>query len=555
MLDSNNISGRIFINYFLFSSLLFSNPNAKTIEQELFHAICRAGGVSQANSESIKKVGWTRAARTDKGVHAIGQIVALKISIMEVESDMDIDEGANRGFSILVMFTTMCVFLSADMNCFFYFLFHMIIEDPKILEKINHHLPKDIQVFAIRRVNQGFNPKTICDGRVYEYFMPTYLFQRANCETTNDLAIPTGSWDIEQFCQSLAFDENDQLNNRSRLNDQDEDDVDDEEEEGLEDHEERLLSPPPRDITRLSESISTGNLEKQKTMDPSGILNYPPIPEIDNSSSENSAIEHDGSIQPGKRQKLLTSVVTELPSEKPIIDQSVRESLLFNDDHSNQNDLDDRDGSLQTDKEVSGNDYESFLSSYRISQLELDRLGSLLNNYVGSHNFHNYTSRRTFEQQSSRRVIHSFTIGTPQLIDNLEWISLTVQGQSFMLHQIRKMIGLAILLMRCGNPDLDSLIISRSFLKTRWSIPKAPGIGLMLNQVLLDFYNRRFTGGRDGSLAQRIDLDEMRSSIDNFKQAHIYRRIVVEEHHHRVFAQWLPSLVFHLDREQAHPQP
>jgi hypothetical protein len=61
--------------------LLCRNPNAKSIEQELFGAICRAGGVSKANSESLKKIGWARAARTDKGVHAVGQIVALKISV------------------------------------------------------------------------------------------------------------------------------------------------------------------------------------------------------------------------------------------------------------------------------------------------------------------------------------------------------------------------------------------------------------------------------------------------------------------------------------------
>jgi tRNA pseudouridine38-40 synthase len=448
----------------------------------------------------------------------------------------------------------------------------MIIEDPKILDKINHHLPEDIRVFAIRRVNQGFNPKTICDGRIYEYFMPTYLFQRANCEATHDPAafLSTDSWDVEQFCQSLAFDEddphqlNDQLDNRSQpklsnfIDDDDDDDVDDEEdEEGCVDE---SHSRPPRDTTGLAESLpKEEDAEEVKSIDdhPSGVGSYQTISVVDKSTSTNLVIEYDDSIRPGKRQKSLTSVAINLPSEEPIVDRSVREPLLPNDNHSsNQKNLNGRDSNFQTDpNELFGDDYGSSMSSYRISRSEFDRLGSLLNNYVGSHNFHNYTSRRTFEQQSSRRVIHSFTIGTPQLIDNLEWISLKVQGQSFMLHQIRKMIGLAILLMRYGNPHLDSSIIGRSFLQTRWSIPKAPGIGLMLNQVLLDFYNRRFTGGRDGSLAQRIDLDEMRSSIDHFKQTHIYRRIVVEELHQRVFSQWIPSLVFHLNREPTPSQP
>ncbi|CAG8464711.1 11324_t:CDS:2 [Ambispora leptoticha] len=56
------------------------NPGAKTIEEELFKAFVAAGAISKDNSDDPKKVGLMRAARTDKGVHAAGNVISLKIS-------------------------------------------------------------------------------------------------------------------------------------------------------------------------------------------------------------------------------------------------------------------------------------------------------------------------------------------------------------------------------------------------------------------------------------------------------------------------------------------
>ena len=42
-----------------------------------------AGTVSELNSASQKKVQLMRAARTDKGVHALGQVVSLKLLVTQ----------------------------------------------------------------------------------------------------------------------------------------------------------------------------------------------------------------------------------------------------------------------------------------------------------------------------------------------------------------------------------------------------------------------------------------------------------------------------------------
>ena len=55
-----------------------------------------------------------------------------------------------------------------------------------------------------------------------------------------------------------------------------------------------------------------------------------------------------------------------------------------------------------------------------------------------------------------------------------------VKGQSFMLHQIRKMIGMAIAVVR---GDTDESVIVESWNTDRIDIPRAPGLGLMLEEV------------------------------------------------------------------------
>ncbi|RUO95553.1 pseudouridine synthase, partial [Jimgerdemannia flammicorona] len=68
------------------------NPNAKTIEGELFKSFIRAGAVSKDNSNDPHKVSLMRAARTDKGVHAAGNLLSMKMVIGEPDIVKRINE-------------------------------------------------------------------------------------------------------------------------------------------------------------------------------------------------------------------------------------------------------------------------------------------------------------------------------------------------------------------------------------------------------------------------------------------------------------------------------
>ena len=111
------------------------NPGARTIEDELERAIVAAGGISADNAGDFTKVQWTRAARTDKGVSAVGQCIALR----------------------------------------------MVLDPPGVLERINAALPEGFKIFGYKRVTGGFNAKTMCDRRRYEYVIPTCAFDPRRC--------------------------------------------------------------------------------------------------------------------------------------------------------------------------------------------------------------------------------------------------------------------------------------------------------------------------------------------------------------------------------------
>lgn len=78
-----------------------------------------------------------RAARTDKGVSAIGQVVSLKMVV---------------GFT------------SYD-----------------VISNINKHLPDQIRVLGYTKTTAGFDARKHCDKRRYEYVLPVWAFDPASC--------------------------------------------------------------------------------------------------------------------------------------------------------------------------------------------------------------------------------------------------------------------------------------------------------------------------------------------------------------------------------------
>ena len=85
------------------------------------------------------------------------------------------------------------------------------------------------------------------------------------------------------------------------------------------------------------------------------------------------------------------------------------------------------------------------LKTFRLDSIRLELLRSALKEYEGTKSYHNFTTGKHPTDANAKRYILSFTCGEP-FVDSgsdSEWVLLSVVGQSFLLNQIRKMIGLA----------------------------------------------------------------------------------------------------------------
>ncbi len=80
-----------------------------------------------------------RAARTDKGVSAVGQLVSLKMVVGHTNYD--------------------------------------------VIENINKHLPAQIQVLGYTKTTAGFDARKHCDKRRYEYVLPAWAFDPDACRS------------------------------------------------------------------------------------------------------------------------------------------------------------------------------------------------------------------------------------------------------------------------------------------------------------------------------------------------------------------------------------
>ncbi|XP_017468817.1 PREDICTED: tRNA pseudouridine synthase A, mitochondrial isoform X2 [Rhagoletis zephyria] len=178
--------------------------------------------------------------------------------------------------------------------------------------------------------------------------------------------------------------------------------------------------------------------------------------------------------------------------------------------------------------------------SYRIEPAQHLKIGEVLKLYEGTKNFHNFTSRKNFLDPSVKRFIMSFSCSEPFLTpQGIEFLTLKVKGQSFMLHQIRKMVGLAIAIAR-GNTTTATL--DRALTEERLDLPMAPGLGLVLDTVHYERYNDRYGG--DG-IHEPLTWTKQENEIKEFIERYINANIYETEYKERSMLEWLETLPLH----------
>lgn len=176
---------------------------------------------------------------------------------------------------------------------------------------------------------------------------------------------------------------------------------------------------------------------------------------------------------------------------------------------------------------------------YRITSDRINEVRKFLEFYLGTHNYYNFTSGREASDPSCNRFIMSCECSEAFVQNGLEFCVIRLKGQSFMLHQIRKMVGLAIAVMRKLATEE---VLKKAWDKKRVDIPKAPGLGLMLEEVHYEWYNKKYGG--DG-MHEALTWGEYQDVINDFKRNQIQYNIAVTEKCEKSMLQWLETLPYH----------
>jgi tRNA pseudouridine38-40 synthase len=134
--------------------------------------------------------------------------------------------------------------------------------------------------------------------------------------------------------------------------------------------------------------------------------------------------------------------------------------------------------------------------SYRVSDEQLERLASVLNQFKGTHPFHNYTRGVSGTDPNAKRFIHSLTVDATYMDSfGIQWIPVCIIGQSFLLNQIRKMISMAVNVARgyVSDSELDQSLQKDCKVK----VQIAPPQGLFLDMSFYETYNRKSKGAAE----------------------------------------------------------
>lgn len=142
----------------------------------------------------------------------------------------------------------------------------------------------------------------------------------------------------------------------------------------------------------------------------------------------------------------------------------------------------------------------------------------ILQKYVGTKNFHNFTNLSN--SKGCNRYIKSITVSETCVYDDVEYIRISINGQSFLLHQIRKMIFYAVLLCKYSRGEAATKF-ERAFSAENMHIPKSPAEYLFLDKPIFGRLRR------DGGVTEEIEINE--NEREEYKRNVIYPQIYKRE--------------------------
>ncbi|MQM08114.1 hypothetical protein Taro_040964 [Colocasia esculenta] len=501
------------------------NPGAKTIEGDLEEAFFHAGGVPDHDRGKPRRYDWARAARTDKGVSAAGQVVSGR----------------------------------------FY------VDPPGFVDRLNTILSPQIRVFGYRRVTASFNAKKFCDRRRYVYLLPVFALDPNAHPDRESVIASLGSQN--ELAKCLECSERGRkvagLVGRQGSNPCGEEQrthlgpVDEEIKPGGHSKSQLVANSESSDTT--VDSVGHGKATEKGTF---AMEEDEKKSEITNGSEELKTVLGNGDLGSGEANVAAPACLESEPMVLPEVSAAeatpkggdvgseVRPEPPLHEEEGKATPAaeepeptpaDDRNTETRASKEEeatagaplitcgNGEGAAARAGEFKYGEKEKARFNAILGRYVGTHNFHNFTTRTKAEDPSARRYIISFDANAVVEMGGIEFVRCEVVGQSFMLHQIRKMIGLAVAIMRNCSPE--SIMNTALRKDVNINVPTAPEVGLYLDECLFTSYNQKW---RDSHEA--VSMEAYAEQAEDFRQKHIFSHIAAMEHKEGAVALWLHSL-------------
>ncbi|KAL9229213.1 hypothetical protein vseg_004702 [Gypsophila vaccaria] len=365
------------------------------------------------------------------------------------------------------------------------------VDPPGFVQRMNSFLSPQIHVFGFTRATPSFNAKKFCDRRRYVYLLPVFALD-PTCHRDRESVLASLGSD-EELVKCVACSER----GRKVLG---------------------LVGNKRGGDTSLSQHVSeegdNANANANANAVGEDLKN-------DVTIRETALNEHEEGVN-------ANAVGDELNNDVTIVEEGVNANGVGEE-------LKNESEGVGPLEETDGAEGGSNKSEFKYGEDVKERLNRILKYYEGTHNFHNFTTRTKAEDPSAKRYIVSFQANTTLTLEGIEFVKCEVVGQSFMLHQIRKMMGMAVAVIRNFAPE--SIYVTAFDRDVNINVPTAPEVGLYLDECFFTSYNNKWQGTHE-----ELSMKNYEEEAEEFKMKNIYSHIAHTEHKEGSVAIWLHSL-------------
>ncbi|KYO00648.1 putative U2 snRNA/tRNA pseudouridine synthase [Plasmodium gaboni] len=453
--------------------------NCATIENELERILLKINAIKKKKNFKNFNFCLSRSARTDQGVHALFNIFVYNIDLscigkkIEEGDNIDVthnekDNMGDKGNDTQTVGDNninnndeiFCENIKIEKNdqtqkCEEDIFKERKEKEEKFKNLLNNHLPCDIKCFEIYKVTKSFDARKFCSFRFYEYLFPVYVLSEVQVNEKYKERFDQAIEDIDEYVQRCKEEK------RARRNKE-------RNEMGITNIERNEMGITNKERNEMGIT----NIERNEM----GIINIK-----NNNIDITNKERNDNDITNEENENMYLQIGDNINSI-PIHTYNNSKDIHCD------NDKTERSSVIKNIKrDIIDEDIFS-IKHYKedLNEEELNTFFDIFNNYVGYHNFHCFTKKNI--DQTTYRYIKYFDVSTVKLFD-YHFLSVKILGQSFLMHQIRKMITLAVETYRKAT-SINSIYYC---LHTKNYIPITlfPSDGLMLICPYFNAYNEK----------------------------------------------------------------